>query len=370
MTRARKVLFASLAVCLATVFALVAAEFLLSWQRARIEQSDAMDPGLIAYDRILGWRLVPGWRGRHRHHDFDVAYTVGPHGFRGPPPAAHGAGRRIALVGDSFTFGLGVGDEDTIARRLAGELPEGDEVLNFGVPGYSTDQEVLLVERAVLPLHPDVVILLVCLINDVFDNPRPFPLQASHAKPRFALRGGELVLERVPVPRERKPLGAGRVDLQMLVRGPDARDPSGIAGFLGRREVFRRLGIFQADGRVSADAFLRRNDDALALFDALLGRMEKDLVGAGAHFVVALVPGRSYVERPGSYAHGYQEVLRARILETCRARGLRVVDVASALAKRHAEGSGPWYHPHEGHLDREGSAEVARLLDHALREGS
>ena len=371
----RKALFAALTVLFVTAVALVGAELVLRFQQGAVGQSDDMDPGLIEYDRTFGWRLVRGWRGRHRHHDFDVSYTVGSHGFRGAPPRRR-EGTRVALVGDSFTYGIGVGDKSTFAHLLAreggevggGEV-EGREVLDFGVPGYSTDQELLLVEKKVLPTKPDVVVLVVCLINDVFDNPRPFPLQAEQAKPMFALEeGGRLVLDRVPVPRMPKPRGEGRADLERLVYGLDLERPTGLRAFFGRRELCRRLGLFQPRADPPPGYFDHRYDDALALFDALVLRMKNAVEARGARFVLALLPGRTFVTQPASYAHRYQDHLRELILETWQGRGVRVVDLATELEKGYAAGRGPWYHPNEGHLNAEGHREVAARLGAALDE--
>lgn len=82
---------------------------------------------------------------------------------------------RVLGVGDSFTFGVGVRDEDTFLRRLESSLNAAPgatrryEVLNAGVEGYNTRDEVLYLERVWLKLNPDLV-LLVFYLNDAYSE--------------------------------------------------------------------------------------------------------------------------------------------------------------------------------------------------------
>lgn len=88
-------------------------------------------------------------------------------GFRTPAFADRKAPgtRRIAVLGDSSTFGWGVEEFQTYPQRLATALakrwgvdPARVEVLNLGVPGYSTFQGRVLLERFALSLEPDAVV--------------------------------------------------------------------------------------------------------------------------------------------------------------------------------------------------------------------
>lgn len=84
---------------------------------------------------------------------------------------------RVALLGDSFAFGWGVKQEESFASQLQ-ELLQGElsarsdeagmptardskiervEVLNFGVPGYSTFQEVAFLRQEAMAFSPDIV---------------------------------------------------------------------------------------------------------------------------------------------------------------------------------------------------------------------
>lgn len=76
---------------------------------------------------------------------------------------------RVLLLGDSFTFGSGVADDDAIwpalvERRLNAERPlagvERYEVLNGGLPGSLTDQWVALYAQQRRTFQPDLVLVV------------------------------------------------------------------------------------------------------------------------------------------------------------------------------------------------------------------
>ena len=85
-------------------------------------------------------------------------------GFRDVPRSvAKPAGTyRIAVVGDSVTMQGKLTLDELYVRQLQSrfdrECPGGIEVLNFGVTGYNTEQEVGLLESRVLPYSPDLVL--------------------------------------------------------------------------------------------------------------------------------------------------------------------------------------------------------------------
>jgi GDSL-like Lipase/Acylhydrolase family len=157
----------------------------------------------FVYDNLLGWTV-----GRSRRSESGL-YLSSAEGIRSPRTGMTFASvhpkRRIAIVGDSFTFGLEIPYEDTWGYKLEQGLGSGFQVLNFGVDGYGVDQAYLRYQRDVRSWHPDIVIFGV--INDdirramgvygflTFPNAAmPFP------KPRFVLRGGALELLNTPLP--------------------------------------------------------------------------------------------------------------------------------------------------------------------------
>ena len=101
--------------------------------------------------------------------------TVNSLGFRGAEVASpKPQGRlRIVIVGDSVTFGMGMGDAESFPAQLEHLLhekfPGRDlDVVNLGVPGYDTRQEVTLLRRNLARLDPDVA-LVGFYTNDVPD---------------------------------------------------------------------------------------------------------------------------------------------------------------------------------------------------------
>lgn len=83
---------------------------------------------------------------------------------------------RIVMLGDSVTFGWGVDDEVTFARRLETTWNEGMpktrlEVINTGLPKYDTNQEAAMLRQIGLKLQPDLVVLTY-VTNDLAEPTR------------------------------------------------------------------------------------------------------------------------------------------------------------------------------------------------------
>lgn len=69
---------------------------------------------------------------------------------------------RVAVLGDSVVFGYGAEQKSVLSEVLENKLNERGirtEVMNFGVPGYSTKQEIVQLEHKVLNYKPDLVII-------------------------------------------------------------------------------------------------------------------------------------------------------------------------------------------------------------------
>lgn len=93
--------------------------------------------------------------------DYSVIYRINSKGLRDreydyDKPANV---TRVLLFGDSFAFGTGVAQEETIADVAEGRLDR-VEILNMGVPGYGLDQILLSFLAQGIRYHPDLVVVL------------------------------------------------------------------------------------------------------------------------------------------------------------------------------------------------------------------
>jgi len=69
-------------------------------------------------------------------------------------------GRKILVLGDSFTFGSGVSDDETFAARLGQALDGNAVVVNGGQPGYGIFQMAATLRRLGERLRPNLVIVV------------------------------------------------------------------------------------------------------------------------------------------------------------------------------------------------------------------
>lgn len=107
---------------------------------------------------------------------------------------------RIAVLGDSYAEALQTPTEQRFTEVLQQELrskgafgPKRVEVMNFGVSGYGTAQELMCLRHHVWQYAPDLVLLAVTTGNDVRNNSRG--LQRDPGRPYFVFDDREFKLD-------------------------------------------------------------------------------------------------------------------------------------------------------------------------------
>lgn len=178
------------------------------------------DPDAFVPDARLGARLKPGFTDTVVTTEFSSTWSINEDGYRGPRAGARADGEsrlRIVALGDSFTFGYGVEEEQAWPRRLEALLNAGEgaprvEVVNLGVGGYGTWEEARYLEKEREHLAPGLALVAFYVGNDPLDNRRWYP-PVPVADP-----GGAPVPTVVPDTTERlKRWLGGRVQLYNLL---------------------------------------------------------------------------------------------------------------------------------------------------------
>ena len=159
-------------------------------------------PTYLIPDNTLGWTVAPNRKSENG------MYMSSLEGLRsaiqGVSLKGGTASCRIALVGDSFTFGESVAFEDSWGSQIDRDLQGRCQILNFGVSGYGIDQMYLRYLQDVRPWHPDMVVF--GFVSDdlrrtmstygflIFPDGR-FPF----TKPRFVLKDDQLEVINQPL---------------------------------------------------------------------------------------------------------------------------------------------------------------------------
>ncbi len=338
-------------------------EMFLRRQERAIRQSDQLEPGLLQHDKLLGWALVPDARGTHTHHDFSTEYRIGTNGFRFDPAVSGENHSEIeAILGDSFTFGLGVKDSETFISQLNRQSGAQRRFINCAVPGYSTDQEILIAQRDVMKLKPRRLWLAVCLVNDLIDILHPYPMQANRQKPFFQLSGRELALQNIPVPLEALDPSSRRLDLLGEIMGPTFRQRNWSASIESRSIIARILADNLLPPPDISTLLAERNRRPLELFTALVTSLAERVKLQGVSVGLICIPGRSRIENPGSIAAQYQKFVEEQLAALAKDQSLPLIPLTDALLEPSLRADGSLYFPHDGHFTPKGHAVVARTL--------
>lgn len=244
----------------------------------------------------LLWELQPGKRVEQGR-----PVTVNDQGFRDPPRGPK-QGPRAMVFGDSSVYGFGVADEDTFAARL--EAATGAEVINAGVPGYSSFQALNLLDMRGWAFEPDLLLVADIWSDNNFDSFVDKDLLATYAGWEGSWVG---------VTRSLLEWSAAFRWLDYRLRvAPQAAEARKVGWQLGGNDV--RTGL----RRVSVN-------DYAANLDGFCERMQAR--GGGVLFVI--LPNREDVAPVSANPawNLYRQVMR----ETAEAWGAPVADLAAAF---------------------------------------
>lgn len=357
-------------------------------------------PSFYEEDPDLGSRLRAGAEGRSQGEG-GAFVRINSDGMRDSehaldkPPGT----TRIAVLGDSFAEAMQVPQEQAfwavLERELSACAQRRCEVLNFGVSGYGTAQELLMLRRRVWKYKPDIVLLAFFSGNDVRNNSAA--LNGDSAVPYFVYKEDRLVLDE-----------SYRAALASLRLGPRERAVRSLAAGLRNksrvfqladqaRVAFKRRGAVKAMDMAAAESAVIKEgemglDDAVysepenetwkeawRVTETLIVEMANEVRAHGADFwVVTLSTGiqvhpdaavrDAFMKRLGVKDLWYPDM---RVRALCERENISVITLAPAMAE-HARSRSVFLHgfPNAvmgfGHWNRAGNELAGKLIAERL----
>jgi lysophospholipase L1-like esterase len=368
---------------------------------ARIVLGERFAPGIVTdvpmsacvvEDPRLGWRCRPNLRARVVGPSlecpvFRYSFATNRRGLRDADhPYERTEGTiRIACLGDSFAWGWGVDDGEAFPDRLEALLSPSVEVVSLGVPGYSTDQELLHFLEEGRRYRPDLV-LLAYVLNDAEGN--LLPVNYGLRKPvlaraeggwRFALPG---VGGSNSSPGGWKLWLSSRSALFQAVRAPVVSGEVSCGALRGvpREELARafRETEYPVYSPREIDSRTRAVSDEASPTYALLARLRAACDEAGARLLAFTLPHLhdQYLQVPrlpssakakAAIRSGvpFETDLTERLREAGSRIGFQTLSVDHALLDATRRGRN--LNVGDGHLNSEGHAVVAEDLARKLR---
>ena len=126
------------------------------------ETMDGSQAIMMHGNPFLLWELAPGTR-----QEAGGQVTINGNGFRDQNRSSPKRPRAMVL-GDSSIYGFGVSDSDVFTTLLENDLQA--DIINGGVPGYSTTQALNLLWGRGLALDPDLLIVASLWSDNNFDS--------------------------------------------------------------------------------------------------------------------------------------------------------------------------------------------------------
>jgi hypothetical protein len=267
--------------------------------RIRAAIAEERDPGWrdIQFDATLGWRMTPNWRSEGVEHNARGYRASDEFLFTHEKP-------RALFIGDSFTYGLGVTNEETFSARF--EHATGIEAINTGVNGFGIDQALLMWKNEGMSYAPDVLVLGYFVGNfnrnglTVRDGPKPYFSRSPDEDGRFVLEG-------VPVPPITALVNDGFFD-----SGPSLRVIE-LIRYVQRR-IYSRLDIHETED----------NQEKAQINDFILRQLQDSATSANVRFLILII---------GHCEDGVPEDMwiEERIAQSCAAHGIDCINMAAEM---------------------------------------
>ena len=235
---------------------------------------------------------VPNLVMRRHHSNKPHFIRTNAQGFRSNFPyknAKSEGTKRILFLGDSYTAGNGVANEKRFSDLLGKKF--GVEAYNLGLSGSGVDQQLLIYEKYGAKFKHDILVIAphltdisrnLCKEREAYDEQNQSSYKVS--KPYYRLKGNNLILENVPVPRKTKKI---EIKKKSVLNNFQERGKKGKAIFI---RGLTKLGINRVEGANCLNPeYENSNDPSWCLMKRLLEQIIK-LTPTGTPIILAPLP--------------------------------------------------------------------------------
>jgi lysophospholipase L1-like esterase len=306
-------------------------------------------PGMYTADPEVGYVLTPGYEGYVTRPEYRARFNIDQSGLRGAAPRPRQSNTfRILVLGDSQAWGFGVNDEDTFSVRLENLLAEhyaqlDVQVLNGGVPGYGTADELAFLRSRGEALQPDLVIVQFLSVNDMQENRAP-------ARTWATIRDGMLTIRDTAAANDPAKLQPLWLQAKQWLKGNShlASLLFDTMGYIGTR-----AGVLGPVDALWGEDFA---EEDVHLATDLLAQIAQTAADLGARSLFLYTTGQAQVIQ-----ETYEPLRSLSVVENAaRAAGVPWLDATERLRRRSDRYE--LYHPRDGHWTPAGHQAIAEIL--------
>jgi len=339
-------------------------------QKQALEEA-ARGGSYLIHDRILGWTVASSYDDKTGQELSSSEGLRSPrvgmafadlrtrHSHDGERPASV----RVALIGDSMTFGHEVRCEESWGHVLETLLQPTTQVLNFAVSAYGLNQVLLRYEKDVRPWHPQIVIIgmtteMIRRINSIYPvlmNPEwgGFP----YVRPRLVLKDEALLTVNGPLPAPESFLSYAAVKGLPYLALDDYYHPSrwergGIWSLLEMSYFFRFANSLRPPSEAHEED---KTERAIQSSEPVIRHLVRTVLEDGSIPLLVYLPYRYELPQAGD-PDNRESPISARML---RNAGIGYYDSTTCLIEAGVSAA----YAKGGHYSPQGNARIARCLE-------
>ena len=242
---------------------------------------------------------------------------------------------RIVFIGDSFTWGEDVSDNNTFSSQLDQISGNEFEVINLGVHGYGPAQFLIHYNRTGIKYDPDVLVFAL-YIPDIHRATKNFK---DYFKPRFIYSEGDLILKNIPIPTVEE-----AYDISL-----DIRNKKRLYSLAMLQRMF--MNIYDKSANYNEEVFITEQ----------IIKQTQELAGDETDFVVLLIPTEEMVLEENKDYYG----VLPDLIYFFEEENIQYIDLLPTLRSHYLQKNSNLFN---GHFTVEGNKVAAQGIYSSLKD--